>query len=182
MSIKCQWNTKLGKFLMCVWQMLMTTKQSSSIRASKLGKLQEKSHLHYVLYSFLKIRQTMLGKTENAPVHLEGWIWFLVSVDMKTIIAGLPVSSSRSVVRCKGKLHARCCHWFYRCFAFASSSFVAVAQSKRKRVFVAKFHTSSLNQYNDVFMLAVKHDWKAFATMKSRVANFKQHFDIKVKI
>jgi len=57
-----------------------------------------------------------------------------------------------------------------------------MAQSKKKCVFVAKFHTSSLSQYNDVFMLAVKHDWKASATVKSRVANFKQHFGIKVKI
>jgi len=79
----------------------MTTKQSFTMRASKLGKLQEKSHLHYVLYSFLNIRQTMLGETEDPPVHLEGWTWFLVSVDMETIIAALPVSSSRSVVGCK---------------------------------------------------------------------------------
>jgi len=85
-------------------------------------------------------------------------------------------------VQIKEKVHTRCCHWFYRCFAFASSSCVTMAQSKRKCVFVAKFHTSSLSQYNDVFVLAVKHDWKAFATVKSRVANFKQHFGIRVKI
>jgi len=164
------------------WHIFMTSKQSSSIRASKLGKLQEKSHFHYVLYSFSNTKQTMMGETEDEPVHLEGWTWFLVSVDMKTIIAALPVSSSRSVVGCKEKLHAWCCHWFYRCFAFASSSCVAMAQSKRKCVFVAKFHTSYLNQYNDVFMLAVKHDWKAFATVISLVANFEQHFGMKVKI
>jgi len=57
-----------------------------------------------------------------------------------------------------------------------------MAQSKRKCVFVAKFHTSSLSQYNDVFMLAVKHDWKAFANVKSRVANFEQHFGNMVKL
>ena len=68
------------------------------------------------------------------------------------------------------------------CFAFANSSCVAMAQSKKKCVFAAKFPTSSLNQYNDVFMLAVKHYWKTFATVKSRVANFKQHFGINVKI
>ena len=95
---------------------------------------------------------------------------------MKTIFAALPVSSSRSVVECKEKLHERCCHWHYRCFAFASSSCVAMAQSKRKCVFVAKFHTSSLSQWNDAFMLAVKHDWKAFATAKSRVVNFETTF------
>jgi len=80
------------------------------------------------------------------------------------------------VVECKEKLHARCCHWYYRCFAFTSSSCVAMAQSKRKCVFVAKFHTSSLSQYNDVFMLAVKHDWKVFASVKSRIVNFKTTF------
>jgi len=38
---------------------------------------------------------------------------------------------------------------------------VAVWQWRKVRgnvCFFAKFHTSSLSQYNDVFMLAVKHD------------------------
>jgi len=60
------------------------------------------------------IRQTMLCWTEDAPANLEGWTRFLVSVDMKTFVAALPASSSRSVVGCNEKLYVQCCHWLFK--------------------------------------------------------------------
>ena len=161
----------------------MTSKQSSSIRASKLGKRQEKSHFHYVLYSFSNTRQTMMGETEDAPVHLEGWTWFLVSVDMKTIIAALPVSSSRSVVGCKEKSFTR-----DAATDFTTASLlpiVAVWQWRKVRGNVCLL----LNFIPVLWastMMSLCWRWnmieKRFATVNSLVANFKQHFGMKVKI
>jgi len=94
---------------------ILFTEADDTKRTSKVGTLQEKksSSLRFVPISKFS-RQTKLFWIEDAPVHLEGWTWLLVSVDMKTVVAASPVSSSRSVV-----------------------------------------------EHNRIFMVAVKHDWKA---------------------